>query len=90
MSPPTSMSTMSVALLPAGADMALSGAASSDGAEVVRSEATGSDGAMIVLAWAKTSWADGLNQAKMMLDPWLILVTALGRLLIYILWLSKE
>ena len=47
-SPPTSMTTLSVAPLPAGADMALSGTASSDGA-------------MIVLAWAKTSWADGLR-----------------------------
>jgi len=39
------MTTSSVAPLPAGAEMALSGAASSDGAEVVRCEATGSDGA---------------------------------------------
>ena len=44
-SPLTSMSTMSVAPLPAGVDMA-------------RCEATCSDGAMIVLAWAKTSWAE--------------------------------
>ncbi len=56
--PSTSMATMS---LPAGADMALSRATSSDGAEVVRCEATGSDGVMIVLAWVKTSWADGLR-----------------------------
>ena len=55
------MATSPVAPLPAGADMALSGAASSDGAEVVRCEATGSDGAMIVLALDKTSWADGLR-----------------------------
>ena len=55
------MATMSVASLPAGADMALSGAASSDKAEVVRCEATGSDGAMIVLALAKTSWVDELR-----------------------------
>jgi hypothetical protein len=52
---------MSVASLPAGVNMAHSGAASSDGGEVVRCAATGSDGAMIVLAWAKTSWADGLR-----------------------------
>jgi len=55
------MATMSVALLPAGADMARSRAASSDGAEVVRCGATCSDGAIVVLAWAKTSWADGLR-----------------------------
>ena len=48
-SPPTSMITSSVAPLPAGADMALSGTANS------------SDGAIIVLAWAKSSWADGLR-----------------------------
>ena len=60
-SPPTSISTMSVSPLSAGVDMALSGAASSDGAEVARCEATCSDGAMVVLAWAKTSWADGLR-----------------------------
>ncbi len=60
-SPPTSVSTMSVAPLPVGAGMALSGAASSDGAVVVRCDATCSDGAMIVLAWAKTSSSDGLR-----------------------------
>ena len=46
-SPPTSMTTSSVAPLPAGADMALSGAASSDGAEVVRCEATCDDCARV-------------------------------------------
>jgi hypothetical protein len=55
-SPSTSMATLSVAPLPAGADVVRSGAISSDGA---RSGATSSDGAldvrsgaMIVLAWA--------------------------------------
>ena len=38
-----------------------SGATSSDGALVVRCRATNSDGAVVVLAWAKTSWADGLR-----------------------------
>ena len=62
----------------------------SGGAEVMRSGATSSDGAlggaMVVLAWAKTSWADGPrhlgrmgfvlkrldceNQAQMMMDPY--------------------
>jgi hypothetical protein len=55
---------MSVAPLPAGADTALSGAASSDRAVVVRCEATCSDGAIIVLAWAKTSWADGMESSN--------------------------
>jgi hypothetical protein len=60
-STPTSVSTMSVAPLLAGAGMAHSGAASSDGPVVVRCEAICSDGAIIVLAWAKTSWAGGLR-----------------------------
>ena len=33
----------------------------SDEALVVRSGATSSVGAVVVLAWAKTSWADGLR-----------------------------
>ena len=41
--------------------MVRSGATSSDGASVVHSEATSSVGAVVVLAWAKTSWADGLR-----------------------------
>jgi len=73
-SPSTLMATSSVTPLPAGADIVRSGVTSSDGAEAVRSGATSSDGAfavrcgatcsggaMVVLAWAKTSWADGLR-----------------------------
>ncbi len=56
-----------------GAEVLCCGATSSNGAEVVRCGATSSDGAlacavkqlarvtMVVLAWAKTSWADGLR-----------------------------
>ena len=41
--------------------MVRSGATGLDGALVVRSGATCSDGAMVVLAWANTSWANGLR-----------------------------
>ena len=44
-----------------GALVVRCGATSSDGASVVRYGATCSDGALVVLAWAKTSWADGLR-----------------------------
>jgi len=59
-SPSTSMATLSVAPSSAGADMVRSGATYSDGAEGVRCGATCSDGAIVLLAWTKTSWADGL------------------------------